>query len=72
MTKSELRTITAGLQARMAAITNNASKREEIVIQQSPDTFGEVQLSAEGTAAGVTTGGIVGGTLGLTTRARES
>src|ERR1700730_10017464 len=47
MTKSEVRTLTASLQARLAAITNNASKREEIVIQQSPDTFDEVQLSAE-------------------------
>ena len=47
MTKSELRTLTASLQARMAAITNNASKREDIVIQQASDTFDEVQLSAE-------------------------
>jgi DnaK suppressor protein len=47
MTKSELRTVTASIQARLAAITNNASKREEIVIQQAPDPFDEVQLNSE-------------------------
>jgi DnaK suppressor protein len=47
MTKSELRTVTTSLQARLAAITNNASKREEIVIQQASDTFDEVQLNSE-------------------------
>jgi DnaK suppressor protein len=47
MTKSELRTVTASIQARLAAITKNASKREEIVIQQAPDPFDEVQLNSE-------------------------
>jgi DnaK suppressor protein len=47
MTKSELRTLTASLQARLAAITNNASRRDDIVIQQAPDPFDEVQLNAE-------------------------
>jgi DnaK suppressor protein len=47
MTKSELRTVTASIQARLAAIANNASKRDEIVIQQAPDPFDEVQLNAE-------------------------
>src|SRR5450432_648162 len=47
MTKSELRTVTASIQARLAAITNNASKRDEIVIQQAPDPFDEVQLNSE-------------------------
>jgi DnaK suppressor protein len=47
MTKSELRTVTASIQARLAAITNNASKRDDIVIQQAPDPFDEVQLNAE-------------------------
>ena len=47
MTKSELRTVTASIQARLAAITNTASKRDEIVIQQAPDPFDEVQLNSE-------------------------
>jgi DnaK suppressor protein len=47
MTKSELRTVTASIQARLAAITNNVSKRDEIVIQQAPDPFDEVQLNSE-------------------------
>ena len=47
MTRSELRTVSNSLQARLAAITNNASKREEIVIQQASDTFDEVQLNSE-------------------------
>jgi DnaK suppressor protein len=47
MTEPEIRTITATLQARLAAITNNASKREGIVIQQAADTFDVVQMSAE-------------------------
>ncbi len=47
MTKSELRTLTASLQARLAAIANTPSKREEIAVQQTPDSFDEVQLNSE-------------------------
>jgi DnaK suppressor protein len=47
MTKSERRKLSASLQARLEAITDNASRREEIAIQQAPDTFDAVQLSTE-------------------------
>jgi len=47
MTKLARRRLTAGIQARLDAITGNASKRDEIVVQQAPDTFDEVQLSGE-------------------------
>ena len=47
MKKSDIRTLTENLQARQAAITNNASKRKDIVVQQAPDAFDQVQLNAE-------------------------
>ena len=46
MTTLERRKLTASLQAQLEAIADNASKRNEIVIQQGPDTLDAVQLSA--------------------------
>jgi DnaK suppressor protein len=47
MTKSGIRALKASLKARQAAIGNNASKREDIAVQQAPDAFDEVQLNTE-------------------------
>jgi DnaK suppressor protein len=47
MTNSEMSSLKAALEARMAAITDNGSKREDIVIQQAPDSFDAVQLNSE-------------------------
>jgi DnaK suppressor protein len=47
MTKSEMSSLKAALEARMASITDNGSKREDIVIQQAPDSFDAVQLNTE-------------------------
>jgi DnaK suppressor protein len=47
MTKFEMTSLKAALEARMAAITDNGSKREDIVIQQAPDSFDAVQMNTE-------------------------
>ena len=47
MTKAEMNSLKASLESRMAAITDNGSKREDIVIQQAPDSFDAVQLNTE-------------------------
>ena len=47
MTKAEISTLKSSLQVRMAAIRDNGSKREDIVIQQAPDSFDAVQLNTE-------------------------
>src|ERR1035441_11099075 len=47
MTKFEMTSLKAALEARMAAITDNGSKREDIVIQQATNSFDAVQMNTE-------------------------